>query len=347
MSKRIHRRPAVALALALLLALCTLGVPPHSPLSGAVAQEAIVLRIATLAPRGSPGERGFRRWDQLLRARTGGRLGVRVYYGGAAGDEALVIRKIRAGQLDGATMTTTGLGLVVRPVLVLQAPGLLTSYAKLDAARTALGPELEQEFQRAGFVLLGWGDSGRIRVFSKQPIRRPADLRRARPWVWPDNPVMVEFMRVVGASGVQAGLLEVLPALQTNRLDTVTSSALGVVALQWAARLRYVTSESSSIVVGAMVVSKPRTDALPADLQQALRATAAEMSGPLTTDVRRMDDQAQAALVSHGMTVVDTRPFAAEWEAAQRETRNRLAGRLYTRELLGRAERAAAGAPAR
>ncbi len=327
-----------------LVAACALGVP-HGEVAPAVAQEAIVLRIATLAPRGSPGEQGFRRWDQLLRARTGGRLGVRAYYGGAAGDERLVIRKIRAGQLDGATMTTTGLGLVVRPVLVLQAPGLLTSYAKLDAARAALGPELEREFQTAGFVLLGWGDSGRIRVYSKRPIRRPADLRTVRPWVWPDNPVMVEFMRVVGATGVPAGLLEVLPGLQTNRLDTVTSSALGVVALQWGTRLRYATSEASSVVVGALVVSKPRTDSLPADLQQALRATATEMSGPVTRDVRRMDDQAQAALVSHGMTVVDTRPYAAEWAAVQRDTRNRLAGRLYTRELLARVERAAASVP--
>lgn len=319
----------------------------HGQVPRAAAQEAIMLRLATLAPRGSPGERAFRRWNELLRARTGGRLGVRVYYGGAAGDEALVVRKIRAGQLDGATMTTTGLGLVVRPVLVLQAPGLLTSYAKLDAARAALAPELEREFDAAGFALLGWGDTGRIRVYSKRPIHRPADLRSVRPWVWPDNPVMVEFMRVVGATGVAAGLLEVLPALQTNRLDTVTSSALGVLALQWATRLRYVTSESSSIVVGALVMSKPRTDALPVELRQALRATADEMNGPLTIDVRRMDDQAHAALVSHGMTVVDVRPYAAEWEAAQRETRNRLAGRLYTRELLARAERAAASAPAR
>ena len=142
------------------------------------AQETTTLRIATLAPRGSSWMRVFDAWNNTLRQRTDNRLQLRVYAGGTQGDERDVIRKIRIGQLDGAAVTSTGLSLIVRPVLVLQAPGVVESYQQLDRARAAMNDEFSQQFESNGVKLMGWGDVGEGRIFSNRAINRPQDLRR-------------------------------------------------------------------------------------------------------------------------------------------------------------------------
>src|SRR5262245_52176501 len=85
---------------------------------------AITLRVATLAPNGSAWMRVLNAWNNTLKQRTNNRLQFRFYAGGAAGDERDAVRKMRVGQMDGAVITTVGLAQIVRPVLVLQAPGV-------------------------------------------------------------------------------------------------------------------------------------------------------------------------------------------------------------------------------
>jgi TRAP-type C4-dicarboxylate transport system substrate-binding protein len=232
----------------------------------------------------------------------------------------------------------------VRPVLVLSAPGVVETYPQLDAVRRELAPELEDQFRDAGFELLGWGDAGQIRLFSTQRIRRPSDLRRARPWVWRDNPVFVEFLRSAGVRGVPLSLPEVRPGMQTGRIDTFPSSALAAVGLQWFTSARYVSAQASGAVVGALVMRKDVYDRLPADVKQAFADESARSSRRLARAVRRADERAYRALLSRGLTAVDTEPHRAEWLEVARRTRERLNGRVWPEALMARVERIAARA---
>lgn len=333
----VRRLLVVSLVLAAAL------VPGLSP--PATAQERHVLRIATLAPRGTVLVRALEEWDRRARDRSGGRVRIRVYPGGVAGDEALVVRKMRARQLDGAALTTTGLGLISREVLVLSAPGVIIDYEQMDRVRTQLADDFARSFASAGYRLLGWGDAGQTRLFSTRRIVRPSDLRAARPWVWTDNPIMVELMRTAGANGVALGVPEVYPGLQTGMIDTVVSSAIGALALQWFTRLRYVSRQPSGIVAGALVVREDAFSAIPEDVRAWMLEAATQADGPLRRAGRDADRDAWNVL-SRRLTVVDYEPVRAEWEALGRRTRERLAGRLYSRELLRRVE-AAAGQPSR
>jgi TRAP-type transport system periplasmic protein len=326
----MHPKLPAMVGLALALAAVML---PGTP--AAKADETTVLRIATLAPRGTPLVKAFQVWDKMLRKGTKNRVGVQVYPGGAAGDERVVVRKMRAGQLDGAAVTVTGLGFIARPVLVLAAPGVIMDYAELDLVRERMASTFDRMFEDAGYVLLGWGDAGRTRMFSQKQIRRPSDLRSVRPWVWGDNPVMVEFMRTVGANGVRLGVPEVYPGLQTGMIDTVTASAVSAVALQWFTRLKYVSTQPSGVIVGALVLRKDKLDALPSDVQQLVRVTA-DMGDTQLRMARDMDDRAFETLLQRGMKPLDVESHALEWDKAFRKTTASLAGRVYSRALLER-----------
>jgi TRAP-type transport system periplasmic protein len=324
--------PKLAFILVLSLALAAVSVP-GAP--AARAEETTVLRIATLAPRGTPLVKAFQMWDRLLRKETNGKVGVRIYAGGAAGDEKVLVRKMRAGQLDGAAVTVTGLGLIARPSLVLAAPGVILDYAEIDLVRKEMASEFDKMFENEGYLLLGWGDAGRTRLFSQKRILKPEDLRSARPWVWTDNPVMVAFMRTVGANGVRLGVPEVYPGLQTGMIDTVTASALTAVGLQWFTRLKYMSQRTSGVIIGALVLRKDKFDALPKDVQALIRKTAQVGDGELRK-ARAMDDKAERALVQRGMESLDVTKHEKAWEEAFRKTTMGLAGRIYSRDLLER-----------
>jgi TRAP-type C4-dicarboxylate transport system substrate-binding protein len=127
---------------ALLLALCAL-VPASTRVT---ADAQFKIRIATLAPANSSAGRIFHLWNKQLHEQTGGRVKLDVYLGGVAGDEGTVLRKIKLGQLDGGGLTTVGLGKVVRPALVLSAPGVITSYAQMNAVQDVLDPMFQKLF---------------------------------------------------------------------------------------------------------------------------------------------------------------------------------------------------------
>jgi TRAP-type C4-dicarboxylate transport system substrate-binding protein len=303
----------------------------------ATAEPAHQLRIATLAPRQSELGRAFQQLRKELKEVTNGQVNLKMYHGGVAGDEMTVVRKMRVGQLDGALLTSTGLGALVPQVLVLQAPGLITSYPALDDVREKLGPDLVALFDKAGYELISWGDSGQVRIFSKHKIQHPNDLRNVRPWVWRGSPTMKAFIDAAGANGVTMGLPEVFSALQTGMVDTIIASSIGVLAFQWHTKLKTMTKPGGGIVVGAYVIKKDRLAALPKAAQDHIRQSAKDHAEAFREGGRRLDKEASEALEGR-LKSVNIWRYKDAWEAVQRDARNSLAGRLYSKSLMTRVQ---------
>jgi TRAP-type C4-dicarboxylate transport system substrate-binding protein len=309
------------------------------------ADEKTVIRYATIAPGASAFGKILKAWGRSLNQETEGRVEFRYYSGGSQGDERDFIRKMRVGQMDAAGVTTIGLGIVVRPVLVLSAPGVIETYEQLDRVREKMNERFAKMFDDAGFVLLSWSDAGKGRIMSTTPILKPADLKASRPWAWKDDPIFSEFLKVVGANAVRLGVPEVYAALQTKMVDVVPSSALAAVALQWFTKLKYMSKESFGIIGGASLVNKEKFEQLSPGDQQVLIDTARRAAEALDKAVRRDDEKAYEVLLDRGIEVVDTGPHRAEWDKAADETLDRLTGRIFSKSLLAEV-RAAANATA-
>jgi TRAP-type C4-dicarboxylate transport system substrate-binding protein len=302
----------------------------------------IIIRFASLAPPGSGFMKVMKAWNRSLKKETENRVELRFYSGGSQGDERDFIRKVRAGQMDAAGVTTTGLGMVARPVLVLTAPGLITEYDQLERARTELGERFAKLFKDAGFVMLAWGEAGKNRLFSMEEFTKPDDLKTLRPWAWKDDPVFAGYVNTIGANPVRVGVPEVYGGLQTRMLDTVPASALAAVALQWYTRLNYMAKENLGILVGGSLIKQEKFDELTEHDQKVLIDTSERAARANDTLARRDDDRAYASLVKRGMIEVDTSAHKAEWDAVAKKTRESLAGRVYSKSLLEAVERAVA-----
>ena len=310
-----------------------------APQAGAEAKT--VIRFASLAPAGSAFMKVMKAWNRSLKDGTEGRVELRFYSGGSQGDERDFIRKVRAGQMDAAGVTTTGLGMVARPVLVLAAPGLITEYDELERTRTALDDRFGKLFEDNGFVILNWGEAGKNRIFSSDAFAKPEDLKKLRPWAWKDDPVFAEYMSVIGANPVRMGAPEVYGGLQTRMVDTVPASALAAVAMQWYTRLNYMAKQNFGIIIGGSFIKKEKFYGLTEHDQKVLLDTSERAAKASEQLARRDDNRAYESLVKRGITVVDTAPHQTAWDAAAAQTRKNLTGRLYSKSLLEAVDKSA------
>jgi TRAP-type C4-dicarboxylate transport system substrate-binding protein len=294
----------------------------------------LVIRYASLAPSGSAFGKILKAWGRQFKKETEGRAELRFYTGGSQGDERDFIRKIRAGQIDAAGITTTGLGMIVRPILVLTAPGLITEMEQLYHVRSKLRSRFEVMFRDVGFELLTWGDGGKNRLFSTEPFARPSDLKSGRPWAWKDDPVFAGYLGVIGANPVRVGANEVYGGLQTRMIDTVPSSCIMAVAIQWYTKLNYMAKQNLNILVGGSIIKKEVFAQLSPGDQKILLDTAERSARAIDKIVVRDDERAYETLLQRGIKEVDLSPHEAEWDAVAKKTREQLAGRVYSKSLL-------------
>jgi len=295
------------------------------------------LSIATLAPPGSTWMKVFEAWNREIRRRSNGSMQLRFYPGGVQGDESEVIRKIRNGRLDGAAVTAVGLAQIHRPALVFQMPGILRTWEQLDKARDAITPEMNPKFSQAGFQLLGWADVGMSRIMSTSPVMKPADFAARKPWVWRDDLVLPEFFKVVKSNPVPLQLPEVLGALQTNRVDTVITTPVAAVALQWSSRVSFMLDFPLTIVIGGTVLGQKQWDLLTAEQKTILSETATQFHALARKNLRNDETKALATIKERNIKVATPSDSdKAAWLEAGKQVRERLVGQIADRALVDR-----------
>jgi TRAP-type transport system periplasmic protein len=317
-----------------LLIAATVLVPASARLAAA---EQTLLKVALLIPRTPEGTIELKRYNDKIGAMTNGAVQVRIYWGGAAGDEKDVLRKMRLGQIDGTQFTVEVMSNFVREALVLQSPALFENYAQVDAVRAELTPEFDKEAYANGFKVMGWADVGRIRILSKQKITKISDFKKVRPWLFPESEILKEFYKLIGATGVPMGIPEVYGGLETGMIDTVWSSAVLAGALQWHRSTKYISARGLGFISGAFVFRKGAWDGLPKDIQESMTILAKETKDRFQPQLRSMDEKSLKALLSRGFEALQPDNID-EWYDVGSKLRQRMVGRVYTKELVSRAE---------
>jgi TRAP-type C4-dicarboxylate transport system substrate-binding protein len=324
---------AVAATLAL-----PLGLVPGSAVK---AVEHQILKVALPIPRSQDMAIEVKKYNDKLAVLTNNTVEVRVWWGGAAGDDTVVLHKLKDGSMDAAAFSMELVSQFVRQALVMSSPGLFSNYKQVDAVRAALTPAMDKEAYANGFKVMGWGDIGRLRLLSKEPIATVADFKRMRPWLYPQSETMKEFYRMIGANGVPLPLMEVYSGLTTNMIDVVWSTSVLAAALQWHAGTHFITEQGLGFVGGAFVIRRGAWDALPESAQNSMLQLANEQRQKNQIEIRKADERAFAKLVSRGHTSVKLQNLN-EWQKLGSDLRVRMIGRIYTKELVSQAEQIAA-----
>jgi TRAP-type C4-dicarboxylate transport system substrate-binding protein len=314
------------LMVAIALGLCLL-----APVRSARAEE--ILKIATLAPEGSSWMVLFHEWAKSIEEKTGGKVKIKFYAGGVAGDERDAVRKMRLGQINGAAVTAIGLGLINSEVRVLELPMLISSAEELDYVRNRLDADLRRKFEDKGYVLVAWGDVGPVHIFSNVPIRGRQDMAALKLWAWVDDALVRALFQQLGVTGVPLGVPDVLPSLQTGLINSCYGSPLATMALQWYTKVKYMTSMHITQALGATVVTKKEFDKLTPDVQKILLAAGKDFENKVLKQIRGDNEKALQQMKNAGLQVIDSPPpMVKDFTEQAMAIRPKLEPSVYTHE---------------
>ncbi len=299
------------------------------------------IKFASIAPEGSTWLNVMREYDSALRRESNGKLGFKIYPGAVQGEDKDVIRKIRLGQLHSAGLTGFGLGEIAPKLRILDSPFLCESYGEVDHLYATLDKELGDALRDNGFILLGWAEVGFVHVFTNTPVRTNADMNGVKMWLWEGDQVAEATFKTFGISPTPLAITEVLTSLQTGLVNGVYASPLGLIALQWHTRVKYMMGLPLADASGAVVVSKKYFDTLPADMQEILVRNGRKYMQTLTQKSRSENEQAVESLKKNGIQINPVTSPAAmkEYQEAGKKTRQMLVGKLYDQQFLDRVEK--------
>ena len=300
------------------------------------AADNVELRMATLAPTGSQWEKTLSAGGVQIGKGTEDRVTVKYFADGGQGDEVDYIRKINAGQLDGAAVTSTGLAMIDPSISVLQLPMMFADVKEMDYVRKKMWKHFQKKFEKKGYLLGEPGDVGPIYFLSKNKVESLADLKNQKVWRWSDDAVTKEMYSQLGVSGVPLGVPEVEGNLTGGKINACYGPPLAAMTLGWTPpKVKYITKMSMAYGIGATVIKLDALKNVSADDRKVITKVEKKVAKGLLKSVRKDNDQSLKQMKRKGIKVVDqSEDMIAAFATAAEATWKALAGKLYSQDEL-------------
>jgi TRAP-type C4-dicarboxylate transport system substrate-binding protein len=287
-------------------------------LAGSARAQEVTIKLGTLAPQGSTWHDLLREMGQRWEEASGGKVKLRIYAGGTQGSEGDMVRKMTVGQLQAVSITNVGMHDVAAEPQGLSIPFLFKDDAQMQCVFKKVRPRIEEILEERGLVAIQWSNIGAIHLFCNKPHQSPADMGNARIWAWEGDPKSVEAFRLAGLKPVVLSSADIVPSLQTGMIDCVPNVPLYMLTARLYDRASYMMDTAWAYMVGATLVRKDTWDKVPVDLRPKLLAIAQELGEKIDAEVRRLNEDAVAAMQKQGLKLVQS--DAAAWRAAMEKT---------------------------
>ena len=300
---------------------------------GKAANKEIIKLGAPLVTEASTWGEIFNHMNAELIEESKGSIRFQFFFG--IGDEKGLIELLKNKQFDAVSLTAIGIGQILHEINILQLPMMFSTYDELDHVRDKVTRKFSDKLEKKGYVFLGWGDYGFVYLFSKEPIKTQTDLQRTQPWVWDIDPIGKAFAIASGRDPILLPIQSVLISLRKGDVQTVYSSPLACIVLQWHTQIKYMTSLPLSAGVGATIIDKGRFDRLSVEHKHLLKEITKKYHKLLVSRVQRENEKAIGVLQEQGIKVVSV-PNQEElkWLQVAEQVQNQFTGKLYSKELL-------------
>jgi TRAP-type C4-dicarboxylate transport system substrate-binding protein len=321
------RRPACLFIVMVVLFLFGSLLPPPF----AEGQSPVIIKLATLAPEGSP-------WIQVLKAaadesqqKTGNAVQFKIYPGGVMGDERDMVRKMHIGQLQAAMLSSASLASMFSEIDVLQIPFLFDSYPETDFVVGKMEDGFKSGLEKNGYVALGWSEAGFVYLMSTVPVETLELLRKAKVWIWNDSPMSKAIFEEAGVIGVPLSITDVLVGLQTGLVEVVYVPPSVAVALQWFTRIKYITDAPLNYMIGGLVAKKEAFDKIDPQHQAVVKEVFQRHMTRLKEIIRAENQEALTVMQKQGIKLLTPgKSQIADYKAISEKAMQKESGHKYS-----------------
>lgn len=294
------------------------------------------IKIATLSPDGTLWMKEMRAGAAEIKEKTQGRVVLKFYPGGVMGSDSNVLRKIRVGQLHGGAVTSGSLSGIDPNIDIYGLPYLFSSLEQVDYVRKKMDETLLKSLEEKGFVSFGFGEGGFTYMMSDSLLRTVNDVREQKVWVPAGHRVGEAVFSSAEISPVTLPLSDVLTGLQTGLVNTVITSPIGAIALQWHTRVKYMIDVPLNYITATLIIQKSTLNKLMKEDQQIIRDVMSATFKRIDASNRKDNIAAREALKKQGIEFISlSKESLAAWhvigdKAMQiLEKENKYSGAVY------------------
>jgi len=265
---------------------------------------AVTLKIATVSPEGATWMVKMREGAKEIKEKTQGRVDFKFYSGGVMGSDESVLRKIKIGQLHGGAVTGGSLIDIYPELMIYSLPFVFRSFEEVDVVREQMDAILTKGLEERGFVSFGLAEGGFAYLMSNQRIKTTDDLKTQKVWVMTGDKLSQTVFESASISPILLPISDVMTGLQTGLVDTVATSPIAAIALQWHTKVKYVTDAPLSYFFAMLTVSKKAFDKVKPEDQVIVKEVMANTFAKINEQNRIDNQNARMALEKQGLEFV-------------------------------------------
>lgn len=187
---------------------------------GMAAAQDKVIKFANQNNKGHPIVMGMEKFAELVAAKSGGKMTVKVFAGGVLGSDQANVSSLQGGTLEMASMNSGIFASLAKEFAIYDFPFMFANGKEADAVMDgAVGQKLHAKLAEKGIVGLAYYELGFRNITNgKRPINKVEDLEGLKLRVIP-NPINVDWVKAMGANPTPLPWPEVYAALEQKAVD--------------------------------------------------------------------------------------------------------------------------------
>jgi tripartite ATP-independent transporter DctP family solute receptor len=264
------------------------------------------IKVGTSLTPDHPQVQALTRFGEIVGERSGGKLKVRLFTGGALGSDVTMISALQGGTQEVAVPdSSTLVGISgLKDFGLINLPFLIHDSKDADALLDGpFGQKLLAKLPDKGLIGLGFWENGFRHVSnSRRPITRAEDFSGLKLRVI-QNPLFIDTFSALGASAQPMPFPEVYTALEQRVVDGQENPLSTILASKFYVVQKHTVLSNHMYSVWTLLMSKRFWDRLSPDEQKIITDAAAEAKLYERQIIRNFEVKALEQLKAHGLQV--------------------------------------------
>ncbi|VFB18341.1 TRAP transporter substrate-binding protein [Pseudomonas fragi] len=270
-------------------------------------------KVAFVQAKDHPHGLGAKKFAEVLKEKSDGKMKVMVFASGTLGGDAQVISSVQGGTVD-MTLVTPGLLTGIEKGFGLYGlPFLFKNANEVDAVLDGpAGQNLLTTLEPHGLIGLGYWDHGFRHVTnSKHPVKTQEDLKGLKLRLQ-QIPTAIESFKALGVNVVPLSFTELYTAMETHTVDGQENPLAAIETSKFYEVQKYLSLTGHFYDPLVAIFSKRTWDKLNEAEREMVRSAALEAQAYERKVSRDMDISSREALGKKGMQINDVAPEEIE-----------------------------------
>jgi TRAP-type transport system periplasmic protein len=229
------------------------------------------IRVSNGINQDHPVGNGLAKMNQCVGERSGGKMKLQGFWGGALGGDLQATQALRSGTQEMVITSTSPLVGILPPLGVFDLPFLFSSNEEADRVLDGpFGKAMSDKLPSVGLVNLAYWENGfRNLTNSRRPVEKVEDFSGVKVRVMQNN-IFLDTFKTMGANAVPMAFGEVFTALETKAIDGQENPIATIENTKMHEVQKYLTLTRHAYTPFLVLYSKQLWDKLSADEQKAL-----------------------------------------------------------------------------